>query len=183
MIKINLLPVKRAPKAAPLDEAMVQMALALAVVAVFLGACGYRWYMLTDEVAQQTLVREQKTNELADLKKKVVEVENYEKDVKLLEDQNQIIEQLRKNQVGPVRQLDHLSQGLDPLKVWLTNIAEASPEITVDGRALSNDDIVEFVKNLQRANYFASGLLEESRQVIDEGVTVYQFKLKLQVRA
>ena len=182
MIKINLLPVKRVPKAAPVDEAVVQIALGLALVAVFIGVCGYRWQMLADEVAQQTLVKEQKTTELAALRKKVAEVQHYEKNVTLLEEQNRLIEQLRKNQAGPVRLLDFLSQSLDPLTLWLTGVTETSPDITVDGRALSNDDIVEFVKNLQRANYFSSVLLEESRQTTEEGVTVYQFKLRLTVK-
>jgi type IV pilus assembly protein PilN len=182
LIKINLLPVKRAKKAAPVDVALVQIGVGLLVVVVALGVCGWRWQMLTSEVAQQTTVKQNKKKELEELKKKVAEVEDYEKNKKLLEDKNRIIEQLRKNQTGPVRLLDFLSQSLDPLKVWLTTVDEATPEVTIGGKALSNDDIVEFIKNLQRMNYFTTVFLEESRQATEEGVTIYVFRLRLKIK-
>lgn len=182
MIKINLLPVKRAKKAAPVDEALVQIGGGLLVVVVALGVCGWEWQRLTSEVAQQTLVKQNKKKELEELQKKVAEVEDYERNKKLLEDKNRIIEQLRKNQTGPVRLLDFLSQSLDPLKVWLTSVDEASPVVTVAGKALSNDDIVEFIKNLQGMNYFSTVFLEESRQATEEGVTIYVFRLRLTIK-
>ena len=102
MIKINLLPVKRAARKAkvPVDTAMFQVVVGLGIVLVFVGACGYRWQMLVDEVALKTQIKEGKTKELDALKKKVQEVEDYEKNKRLLEDKNRIIEQLRKIKVG-----------------------------------------------------------------------------------
>src|SRR3989475_596814 len=154
----------------------------LGILLVFVGACGYRWLMLVDEVALQTQLKESKTKELESLKKKVQEVEDYEKNKQLLEDKNRIIEQLRKNQGGPVRLLDYLSQSLDPLKVWLTNV-DGDKEITLTGKALTNDDIVEFIRNLQQSGYFAGVLLEESRQTTEEGLIIYSFRIKMAVKA
>src|SRR2546428_8449260 len=146
---------------------------------VFVRACGYRWKMLVDEVALQSQLKESKMKELESLKKKVQEVEDYEKNKQLLENKNRVIEQLRKNQGGPVRLLDHVSQSLDPLKIWLTSVEEGGSQIVVDGRALATDDVVEFVKSLQRSNYFSSVLLEESRQGTEDGLAIYQFRLKM----
>src|SRR2546425_954402 len=101
---------------------------------------------------------------------------------KLLEDKNRIIEQLRKNQGGPVRLLDYLSQSMDPLKVWLTNV-DGDKEIALTGKALTNDDIVEFIRNLQQSGYFAGVLLEESRQTAEEGLIIYSFRIKMAVKA
>jgi type IV pilus assembly protein PilN len=195
LIKINLLPVKRAGKKtkAPADEALMQLGIGLGVVLIFLGACGYRWQMLVDEVALQTQLKESKTKEVEALKKKVQEVEDYEKKKLSLENQVRIIEQLRKNQGGPVRLLDYLSQSLDPLKVWLSSVegdvqvavagkAPAAAQVTVAGKALTNDDIVEFIKNLQQSKYFSSVTLQESVQATEEGVTVYSFKLTMTVK-
>jgi type IV pilus assembly protein PilN len=183
VIKINLLPAKRAAKRvkAPVDEAVFQLVVGLGIVLVFIGACGYRWQMLVDEVALQTQLKESKTKELEALKKKVQEVEGYEKNKQLLEDKNRIIEQLRKNQGGPVRLLDHLSQSLDPLKIWLTNV-DGDKEVALSGKALTNDDIVEFIRNLQQSGYFAGVMLEESRQTAEEGLTIYSFRLKITVK-
>src|SRR3989442_11118357 len=95
--------------ALPISSTMFQLVVGLGIVLVFVGACGYRWQMLVDEVALKTQIKESKTKELDALKKKVQEVEDYEKNKRLLEDKNRIIEQLRKNQGGPVRLLDYLS--------------------------------------------------------------------------
>lgn len=183
MIKINLLPVKRVAKKSksPADEAMMQLGIGLGVVLVVLGVCVYRWTVLQDEIAQHTQVKAAKTKELEDVKKRVQEVEDYEKKKRLLEDKIRIIEQLRKNQGGPVRLLDHLSQSLDPVKVWLSSV-EGDTQVTVAGKALTNDDIVEFIKNLQQSKHFSSVTLQESIQSLDEGVTVYSFKLTMQVK-
>jgi len=183
VIKINLLPVKRVARKtkAPLDEALRQLGIGVAVVVIFLGACGYRWQMLADEFALQTHVKASKTAEAAVLKKKVREVEDYEKKKLALENQVRIIEQLRKNQGGPVRLLDYLSQSLDPLKVWLSSV-DGDAQVTVAGKALTNDDIVAFINNLQQSQYFSSVMLQESVQAVEEGITVYAFKLTMTVK-
>ena len=179
MIKINLLPVARATKKVALNDVQYQLAAGLAFIFVLVTFCGYRWQVLSEQVLQQTHVKESKQKELVELKKKVAEVENYEKNKKVLENKNRVIEQLRKNQGGPVRLLDHVSQSLDPLKIWLTSVEEGGSQIVVDGRALATDDVVEFVKSLQRSNYFSSVLLEESRQGTEDGLAIYQFRLKM----
>jgi len=183
VIKINLLPVKRAAKKAkvPVDTAMFQVVVGLGIVLVFVGVCGYRWQMLVDEVALKTQIKESKTKELEALKKKVQEVEDYEKNKRLLEDKNRIIEQLRKNQGGPVRLLDYLSQSLDPLKIWLTTV-DGDTQVAISGKALTNDDIVQFIRNLQQSGYFTDVMLEESRQAPEEGLIIYQFRLKMSVK-
>jgi type IV pilus assembly protein PilN len=183
VIKINLLPVKRAAQKAkvPVDTAVFQLVVGLGVVLVFVGACGYRWQMLVDEVALKTQIKEGKTKELEALKKKVQEVEDYEKNKRLLEDKNRIIEQLRKNQGGPVRLLDYLSQSLDPLKIWLTTV-DGDTQVAIAGKALTNDDIVQFIRNLQQSAYFSDVMLEESRQTAEEGLIIYQFRLKMSVK-
>jgi len=183
VIKINLLPVKRAAKKAkvPVDTAMFQLVVGLGIVLVFVGACGYRWQMLVDEVALKTQIKESKTKELDALKKKVQEVEDYEKNKRLLEDKNRIIEQLRKNQGGPVRLLDYLSQSLDPLKIWLTSV-DGDAQVAINGKALTNDDIVQFIRNLQQSGFFTDVMLEESRQAPEEGLIIYQFRLKMSVK-
>jgi type IV pilus assembly protein PilN len=182
LIKINLLPVARAPKKVAVNEMQLQLIAGLAAVLILVSLCGYRWQMLSEEVGQQTVRKEVKKKELEELKKKVAEVENYEKNKKLLENKNRVIEQLRKNQGGPVRLLDHVSQSLDPLKIWLTSVDDAGPQITLEGRALATDDVVEFVKNLQASNYFSSVLLEESRQASEDGLGIYQFRLRIMVK-
>src|SRR3989449_6327676 len=53
----------------PVDEAVFQLVVGLGILLVFVGACGYRWLMLVDEVALQTQLKESKTKELESLKR------------------------------------------------------------------------------------------------------------------
>jgi Tfp pilus assembly protein PilN len=52
----------------------------------------------------------------------------------------------------------------------------------VVGKALTNDDIVAFIKNLQQSNYFSSVTLQESVQALEDGVTVYSFRISMTVK-
>ena len=101
---------------------------------------------------------------------------------KQLEDKNRIIEQLEKARTGPVRALDNVSQSLEPLKLWLMKMNVKGNSIELEGRALTNDDIVEFVNNLRRTDYFTIIRLQESRAAVDNKMNLYQFKLDLSMK-
>src|SRR5436309_1707720 len=163
---------------------MFQVVVGLGIVLVFVGACGYRWQMLVDEVALKTQIKESKTKELDALKKKVQEVEDYEKNKRLLEDKNRIIEQLRKNQGGPVRLLDYLSQSLDPLKIWLTTV-DGDAQVAINGKALTNDDIVQFIRNLKQLNAELQRQLSKNQEYLppeEEAVTLLKQLSDLGIR-
>ena len=110
------------------------------------------------------------------------QVEDFEKRKKLLEEKNRIIEQLEKSRAGPVRVLDHVSQSLDPLKLWLVRLNVRGNDVELEGRAMSNDDVVEFVNNLRRTNFFTNILLAESRAGTEQKFNLYQFKLNFSLK-
>jgi type IV pilus assembly protein PilN len=73
--------------------------------------------------------------------------------------------------------LDHVSQSLEPLKLWLVRVGVNGQNIDLEGRALTNDDVVEFVNNLRRTDYFTNIDLQESRAAVESQISVFQFKL------
>jgi type IV pilus assembly protein PilN len=78
--------------------------------------------------------------------------------------------------------LDNVSQSLEPLKLWLMKMNVKGNSIELEGRALTNDDIVEFVNNLRRTDYFTIIRLQESRAAVDNKMNLYQFKLDLSMK-
>lgn len=84
--------------------------------------------------------------------------------------------------MGPVKVLDHVSQSLDPLKLWLVRVGVNGQSIDLEGRALTNDDVVEFVNNLRRTDYFTDITLLESRAATESKVSLYQFKLGFRLK-
>lgn len=178
MIRVNLLGVERPKRArrtgkGPGGGLVAGVALALLLI----GGMGFVWWSMAARVGALESQKVTLNDELAALKIKVKEVENYEKNKKSYEEKIGIIEQLRKNQSGPVRLLDELSRGL-PDRVWLTSLVEQAGRVDLEGRAVTNAEIVEYISNLKASRHIKEIQLIESRQVNEGGIPVYNFKLK-----
>ncbi len=177
MIRINLLQGPKGRKPKPQWDVRAEALLAIGALVITLAGCWWYSSSLDDEIERHQTEKQEKDKQLALLKEQLKQVEDFEAKKKLLEDKNRIIEQLEKSRSGPVRVLDYVSQSLEPLKVWLVRLSVQGNNVELEGRALSNDDIVEFVNNLRRTDYFANIRLLESRSAQESKINVYQFKL------
>ena len=181
MIKINLLPVPKAGKIKKRAEAQSQLILSGLVLISITIFCSYTWFDLNKSVKRLEAEKIKVNKELSRIKEKVKEVADYEKNKESLEDKNRIIGQLKKNQSAPVHVLDEISQSLEPLKLWLLSMFVRGDSLELNGRAITNSDIVEFINNLKGSKYFTDVLLLESRQVMEANIPVYSFKLRATV--
>lgn len=183
MIRINLLAVgPKARKAKPQWDVRAEALLGVGVLTVTLAGCWWYSTSLDEELESKTVEKQGKEKQVTLLKEQVKQVQDFEAKKKQLEDKNRIIEQLEKARTGPVRALDNVSQSLEPLKLWLMRMNVKGNSIEVEGRALTNDDIVEFVNNLRRTDYFTIIRLQESRAAVDNKMNLYQFKLDLSMK-
>jgi type IV pilus assembly protein PilN len=182
MIRINLLPGPKGHKAKPQYDVRAQALLGVGLLLVTLAGCWWYSASLDEEIAVRQTEKFDKEKQVAQLKEQVKQVSDFENRKKVLEDKNRIIDELEKSRVGPVKALDHVSQSLDPLKVWLVRMAVTGQEVDVEGRAATNDDVVEFVNNLRRTDYFSNISLQESRAVVESQLNIYQFKLGFRLK-
>lgn len=182
MIRINLLQASRARKVGGQWDVHAEVAAAAVLVVLVLGGCFYYSGALEDEIQLKTVEKQQKRNQINALKSKLQKVEDFEKKKKLLEDKNRIIEQLEKRRGGPVKVLDEISQGLDPLKLWLTRVTVDGKKVVLQGAALENDDVVGFVNNLRRGDVFEDINLGEIRAKLEHKVKIFEFTLNLKVK-
>ncbi|MHB8483932.1 MAG: PilN domain-containing protein [Nitrospiria bacterium] len=179
MIKINLLGSPKATKTKKADLAKIQLFGGVLAIIFSVLISLYGWYWLNQKIALLTNEKTGKEKELALLKEKVKEIENLEKDKQTLQEKIRIIDQLKKNQSGPVHLLDELSQSL-PDRVWVTSFSEQSGNVDLEGKAMSNAELVGFIENLSRSKYFRNIQLIESRSSSDSSMNVFTFKLKFQ---
>ncbi|OLB02577.1 MAG: hypothetical protein E6K58_02405 [Nitrospirae bacterium] len=182
MIRINLLPGPRAKAIKQQMDVRAELAGGLGLVALTIVVCMFYSGVLDHEIESMQLDKQGKEKQLVVLQEQVKQVEDFEKRKKLLEEKNRIIEQLEKSRAGPVRVLDHVSQSLDPLKLWLVRLNVRGNDVELEGRAMSNDDVVEFVNNLRRTNFFTNILLAESRAGTEQKFNLYQFKLNFSLK-
>jgi len=177
MIRINLLGGGRPKRAHKSTEVPYQTVAVFGVILLLVVGMGYVWWYLSDRVQAMTTQTVTLTKDLAALKLKVKEVEDYEKNKKDFEEKIGVIQQLRKNQSGPVHLLEEISRSL-PDRVWLIALSEQGGKIDLEGKAVTNSEIVDFINNLKTSRYMSEIQLIESRQIAEGGISVYAFKLK-----
>jgi type IV pilus assembly protein PilN len=182
MIRINLLPGPRTKGTKQASDVRQQVVVAFGLVILTAGLCLYFSGELDRRIESLQVSKQEKQKQLAVLQDKLKQVQDYEAKKKLLEDKNRVIDQLERSRYGPVRVLDHVSQSLEPVKLWLVRLSLKDNAVELEGRALTNDDVVEFVNNLRRTEYFTNVRLIESRAGLEAKTNVFQFKLNMMLK-
>ncbi len=176
MIKINLLSQLRAKKVKKQAEVQYQLWLFGGFLAVLILVLGYFWFYLNDRIDNLQGEKVALERNLTILKQKVKEVENFEKDKKIFEEKIKVIQQLKLNQSGPVHLLDEVSRNL-PSRVWLIGLTQRGKNVGIEGKAMTNSELVDFIDNLKRSKFFLDIQILESRQAVEGNVPIYNFKL------
>ncbi len=182
MIRINLFPGPKARKAKKQWDVELELVAGVFLLILTVGGWSYYSSILDDEIETLQLDIQDKQKKIAVLQEQVKQVQDFEAKKKLLEDKNRVIEQLEKARGGPVRAMDYISQSLEPLKLWLIRFSMKGRDLELEGKALTNDDLVEFVNNLRRTDYFTSIQLLETKSGVEAKLNIYQFRLKLTLK-
>src|SRR5688500_9164761 len=182
MIRVNLLSTPRAKAAKRQRDVRVELISAVGVLLLTVGGWMFYADTLETEIEHKQVEKQGKEKELAMLKDKVKEVQDFERTKKLLEDKNRVIDELEKSRAGPVLVLDHVSHSLEPLNIWLVRLTVKGNNVELEGKALTNDDVVEFVNNLRKAEYFSNIRLLESKSGTEAKLNLFQFKLNMTLK-
>lgn len=180
MIRVNLLPVakKRKRKAKPIPSFVV-MGVLLSLFA-FIGVA-YAMFYIKNKISSLETEKKNNEKEIAELNKKLKDIENFEKLNKSFKERKEIIEKLRKDQSFPVKILNEVSKALPP-GVWLTNLSYGGNNISLEGYGFTNDDVVSYVDGLKKSGLFVDVYLHETKLTNIEKTSVYQFKISFKVK-
>ena len=137
MIRINLLPVRAVKKREMGQKQLVLFGL----VFVIFGIGNYYWYAETAK--QEERLR--------------IDVQRTEKENKALEDKLKVLDTLERGRTGPVKMLDAMATSI-PKNVWLKRLEEKGGSMSLDGSALTNDDLAEFMKSLANVVWTTEGM-------------------------
>jgi len=162
MIHINLLPVRQEKKREVGRQFLVVVGGALLLT--LLG--NWLWYDGLASEEKKNAQRMAATQaRIAELEKVIGEVDKINARKKDVQAKLAILADLRKQRTGPVRMLDALSTAI-PKKVWLTGFDEKSSAVKMTGRAVSHEDVAEFMRALQSIVWTPRGmgrLIEQKR--------------------
>lgn len=176
MIRINLLFV---PEVRRRLELQSQLRVACGVL--ILAVCSCVWLFFTQMQTHGARVRElaQVEADIKALQPIVNEVEEFQKQARLLQRKVDVISGLKTTQRYPAPLLDEISRRL-PEQVWLEALQEVGASVKISGKSLNgNPGVADFMKNIERSPYFGTAGLVESkseplldRQVMSFTITV-----------
>jgi type IV pilus assembly protein PilN len=155
MIKINLLAAERKAVKTKLPFQAGQkltVACSLILVATAL-VIGWRYWELGRESAQIDQDISAAQQETARLHTIIQQVQQFEQRRAQLQQRVALIEELRRNQAGPVHMLDQISRAL-PQMLWLTELKQTPTDVVIDGESTTQTGVSDFVANLEASGYF-----------------------------
>jgi type IV pilus assembly protein PilN len=161
MIRINLLAVERAAAkkvrsggGGVTTAQRVTIGAALILLSTLVTIGWWYWSLHTRAIRldEEIATAEVKAQQLRSV---LAQVQKFETRKAVLQQRVTLIEQLRKDQIGPVHMLDQISLALPP-SIWLNEMKQtATPnEVLIDGRSLTLTGLSDFVANLEKSGYF-----------------------------
>ncbi len=178
MIKINLLP-KEARKRVGFVQQIVLMSLMLLLT---VAGIGFYWSYLNGVIVQKNQDIADTQARLQELQKIIDEINKFEAQRLALEQKLAVIAKLEKDQKLPVRMLDEVYLTLED-DLWLTSFTQQADVLSVNGSALSNPVVSDYMRNLDESELFTNIELVVSQSKLVGTQTVRDFELKMQLVA
>lgn len=150
MLTINLLPVKQLKKRAAAINQLIVAGLAISIIIVALVSAGYVQSSIKkgvqSDIATLNAKKKAKAAILAQIKQ--LEKKRIELDRKI-----GVIKKLKKGSALAVRIMDEVANRIDPDRMWLTSFTQSGSSLSMQGVALDNKSIADFMEKLEESSY------------------------------
>lgn len=158
MIKINLLPeakVQRVQRAPLITLGLTDLNnyILVGCLVVGLGVVGVTYWRLSSRLGAINQELTVNRAEYERLKPIIAEVENFKQRNAELKHRIEVIEELKGNQYGPVRIMDEVSKAVPDL-LWLERMTLAGRTVGIQGKALNETAVANFIANLAASPFF-----------------------------
>ncbi|NWF91974.1 MAG: PilN domain-containing protein [Syntrophaceae bacterium] len=169
MIKINLLAIRKEKKKIKIRKEFLVLIPALVLEFAFIG---FMEWKMDKEKAEllESISKAKKENDY--YKSLMTEVKKAKESQKILQDKLNVINSLRKQKAVPARVLDEISMN-KPDKIQLDSLKKEGAKLGIEGLALDDETVANFMTNLRRSKVFKSVDL-----IVTEQVEQSKFKLK-----
>jgi len=179
MVRINLLPVRQIKKRQRAVNELFAFGLALAVllvgVLVVAGVISHTIGTLNVQI-KELQVKKNSYNVI------LKEIEDLKRQKQNLEAKINTIKKLKKGSRLAVLVLDELANKTPPNRVWLKSLSQAAGSMKLDGVALDNATIAQFMDSLTSSSLFVSADLQGTQQVEIAGQKLKSFTLSVGIK-
>lgn len=139
-------------------------------------------FLLNSRIKDKEAEVAEAQREVEELEPYIREVEEFKAKKAELERKVEVINQLKANQRGPVRVMDHISRSLPEL-MWLTRMEVGPTTITITGEAFNTNAVANFIENLDRVPEFQEPILRDTQQRGEIYTFVIAFNYSFQLPA
>jgi type IV pilus assembly protein PilN len=160
VIRLNLLPVRELNAESDRRRDLTVAGVSLAATTLILvGIYLYQSAQLSNLATELPAIRK----EVEVLNGKVKELGNLEAKIKELRSKHKVIEDLRGQKMGPTLVMDSLAAAI-PSSLWLIELKQSGGSLTINGLAMDNQSVAEFIRSLSRSGHFKNVELVETTQ-------------------
>ena len=152
MIKINLLPYREDRKK---EIILLQAIFAALPILLVLLIFAVLWISNNAQINSSEIEITRIKQQIADCTLKMKEIEDYKSKKDVLMKKMEVITNLQKGKDGPVHVLDELATSM-PGNIWLTAIKQKGMTLELEGNAMDNIAVSNYMINLDKSPYFSN---------------------------
>jgi type IV pilus assembly protein PilN len=156
VIRVNLIGERKSTKKRASFQIGQKLTIGCGLILIVSGlTIGWRYWSLEKDSTRLNTDLATAQKETARLHSIIAQVQEFEQRKAQLQQRVGLIEQLRKDQTGPVHMLDQISRALPPM-LWLTELKQtpAGDDVLIEGRCTTLTGLSDFVSNLEASGYF-----------------------------
>ncbi len=177
MIKINLLLARKEKRKGGTKKEFIVLIFSIVLL---LGVFVYIQWGLNGKIEDTLAQNAKKREEIIKYKSLTTEVEKKKQEQKMLQNRLDIINSLRKDKGRAARVLDEL--GIDkPEKLQFESLKKDGAKLAIEGVALDDETIANFMTNLRKSKLFKNVDLIVSEQIEQSKMKVKKFVLSCEI--
>jgi len=149
-----------------------------ALIALFLtiGIIGGGYFMQNSRQNKEERLYKDSQARLSKLENELKLLAEAEKSAQEVAQKIEIINNLKAQQPNAMIMMDKFSLSL-PDWIWLTKLTYHQYNLNIEGKAISNNLIVDLINNLGNSGYFTNVQLNSSVRRQESGIDVFDFKI------
>jgi type IV pilus assembly protein PilN len=182
MIRVNLLPFRVRIRKESVRQFISVYLLSVVFVLV---SMSYLWIRQNSQISTLDSRLKELTREADSYAKYEKILQELMRKKEIIETKRRVIQDLQKDRDKLVRVLALLSITVPAERVWFEKFLQSGNNITVEGIALSNETIAEFMRNLEVSPYVVRGSINlmHSRLTAMGGMKLREFRLTCSIMA
>jgi len=176
MIKINLLLRKKEKRIGMRKEIVVAL-VSILLLLTFLAFVHWQKMNQRDRMAKEIAKTRQ---EITDYQAQIAEAKKAKEEQQALQEKLDVINALRKEKSSSAKVLDEVST-LKPEKMWLESFKKEGLKLGIEGIALDDETVANFMTNLRKSSLFKSVDLVVSERSEQNKVMLKKFTLSCEI--